>query len=565
MSVRLACPQCKHAFAPPTTAPGSEFACPSCGKTVKIAVAKQPNPAATIAASQVTPKQSHAPALPTAKPLPKSRPVASDSVQSLPRAKAADPQEILPLVKPADVQDNIPKAKPLPAKKALPPITVAKVASQDSVQELPVAPLVAAVPAFNAPIPSNPASIPVGEIIPQDPTSSGGVGFDFGGGASASSGASTIRRRPKRGLPIPLIAGIGGGALLLIVALVFVLSRPETPSSALGGGENNETTANANPDGTPIGNSATTTPATVPVVSVPTVDLDSVQREEIWGRLQHSIVRIETDGPNGKKSALGFLAGGAGWIVTNHHVIDRATKVTVTTSLNEIIESTGIIDTAPSADLAVIAVPPEKMAAGRVVRFARDWKSSKGDLVALSPSNNPTSESIVGYNFRESLSSTKLPPSSKALLREFGMDADNDDLLWLAFDGQVKDNGATGGPLVNEQGHVIGVFTVLSPSSTSGYAIPVSAVAELIDAATNDITPFGDNEIASNTDPSQPDRGEPDEGMDPDPNKFGPKEPDPNEPDPNNPFLQNVSPEWSAADIELVFNEGKEFQWDPVT
>ena len=159
------------------------------------------------------------------------------------------------------------------------------------------------------------------------------------------------------------------------------------------------------------------------------------------------------------------------------------------------------------------------------------------------------------------------------------MDADDDEMRWLAFDAQISDPSATGGPLVNEQGHLIGLYTALSPSSTSGYAVPVSVISELVSGATNDVVPFGDNEIASNTntDPSDPDIDNPnptdtEPSNEPDPNGEDPDEPDSGNPDPNNngfpsnpvnPPQTAVAPEWSADDIKTVFNEGKEFQWNP--
>jgi DNA-directed RNA polymerase subunit M/transcription elongation factor TFIIS len=619
MSARLACPQCKNAFVPATTAPGSEFACPSCGKIVRIAAKKKPEATQKSGGQKGTVQKTAGSALPTAKKLAQSKSIPtgnvvtsdsvagkdaisiadsvptksgpisiSDSVENLPKAKISDSQQNLAVGKTVESKEAIPKAKPLAGKKTKPPAVpkkVAKAVTQDSVQDLPVAPLVTDSPKPNAPIPVSSGPIPVGETIPQEP-SSGGAGFSFAGGeSSSSSGGSTVRRRPKNQLPIPLIAGVGVGAVVLIIALFIAFSGSGTPATVPDDGDGTNDPTVTNP--TPRNKGGNSTPTVAPVAKVPSVDLDSVQRQDIWERLQHSVVRVEADGPNGKKSALGFMADGAGWFVTNHHIIDRATKVTITTTLNQTIEAVGIVAANPAADLVIIAVPVEKIATGRVVRYAKEWKGSKGDLVALSPTNSPTSESILGYSFRETLTSTKLPPSSKALLREFGMDADNEEMRWIAFDGQVKDARATGGPLVNEQGHLIGVLTVLSPSSTSGYAIPVSVVAELVDGASNDVTPFGDNEIASNGNPNETDPNNPDPNT-PDPNKPDPNEPDPNTPDPNFPidpdpnesdpnepdvgFPNNpinppagVSPEWSAEDIELVFKEGKEFQWDPST
>jgi serine protease Do/2-alkenal reductase len=162
----------------------------------------------------------------------------------------------------------------------------------------------------------------------------------------------------------------------------------------------------------------------------------------------------------------GFVIDPSGYIVTNNHVIDGATSVTVTFQDGTILPAT-VVGTDKAGDLAVLKVdaghklPALSFGDSSKLRVG-DWVMAIGNPYGLSGS---TSAGIIS-----------------ALHRDIGEDKFDD---FIQTDATIN-RGNSGGPLFNLAGQVIGVNSAIySPSGGSvgiGFAIP-AAMAQPVAAS----------------------------------------------------------------------------------
>jgi serine protease Do len=165
-----------------------------------------------------------------------------------------------------------------------------------------------------------------------------------------------------------------------------------------------------------------------------------------------------------RSAGSGFIIDPAGWIVTNNHVVEGATKITVTLSDGSIHPAT-VKGTDDKVDLAIIKIDTDKQLPS--VAFGNSDQSEVGDWVIA-----------VGNPFGLGGSVTA------GIISAHGRDlhaGPYDDFLQI--DAPINP-GNSGGPLFNQQGQVIGVSTAIySPSGGSvgiGFAIPSNLVARVI-------------------------------------------------------------------------------------
>ncbi len=169
----------------------------------------------------------------------------------------------------------------------------------------------------------------------------------------------------------------------------------------------------------------------------------------------------------------GFFISNDGFIVTNHHVIDRATQIKVVTHDGRELEAE-LVGADPPTDLAVLRV----MEAGSYpfVQFGSTENLRKGDWVVA-----------LGNPF--GLGGTATAGIVSADNRDIGGNR-NPYTDFLQIDASIN-RGNSGGPTFDIYGNVIGVNSqILSPTGGSvgiGFAIP----AELARDVTNTLIESG--------------------------------------------------------------------------
>lgn len=188
----------------------------------------------------------------------------------------------------------------------------------------------------------------------------------------------------------------------------------------------------------------------------------------------NSIVEITTETVTTSSRMRQYVSEGAGsgvivskdgYIVTNNHVIDGASKITVKTSDKKNYTAT-LVGKDAKTDLAVIKITASNLQA---VVYGDSSKLVVGELaVAI---GNPLGE--LGGTVTEGIIS--------ALNRDITIDGQTMNLLQTSA---AINPGNSGGGLFNEYGELIGVVNAKSSGSDIeglGFAIPVNTVIEIVE------------------------------------------------------------------------------------
>jgi len=158
----------------------------------------------------------------------------------------------------------------------------------------------------------------------------------------------------------------------------------------------------------------------------------------------------------------------AGYIVTNHHVIEGADEIAVTLHDGQQLEAK-VIGSDPEADVAILKVEPEKLTLTHIP-FADSSELRVGDFAVA-----------IGNPF--GLGQTVTSGIISALGRTgLGIEGYGD---FIQTDASINP-GNSGGALVNLRGELIGINTAILASGGAGnvgigFAIPINMVRELTD------------------------------------------------------------------------------------
>lgn len=154
-----------------------------------------------------------------------------------------------------------------------------------------------------------------------------------------------------------------------------------------------------------------------------------------------------------------------GYILTNHHVIQRASKITITLTDNREFEAELIGDDA-RFDLAVL-----KISSAEDLPVARLGHSD--DLMIGEP--------VIAIGNPFGLSHTITTGVISAINRSIRVDEDRIFRGFIQTDAPINP-GNSGGPLINILGEVIGINTAIYGNAQGiGFAIPIDKVNRIID------------------------------------------------------------------------------------
>ncbi|WP_163381307.1 Do family serine endopeptidase [Cyclobacterium sp. SYSU L10401] len=186
--------------------------------------------------------------------------------------------------------------------------------------------------------------------------------------------------------------------------------------------------------------------------------------------------RGEAPPREGRSSGSGAIISEDGYIVTNNHVIENASKVDVTLEDNRRFAAR-VIGTDPTTDLALLKIEAHNL---KYIPFGDSDQAKIGEWVLA-----------VGNPYE--LNSTVTAGIISAKSRNIGILRDESNLQVESFiqtDAAVNP-GNSGGPLVNLNGEIIGINTAIA-SRTGGFsgysfAVPSSMVKKVMD----DLLEFG--------------------------------------------------------------------------
>jgi serine protease Do len=188
---------------------------------------------------------------------------------------------------------------------------------------------------------------------------------------------------------------------------------------------------------------------------VPLIDTFSSGLAEMIEQAQASVVQVRR-GDRG--AGTGVIWQAKGGIITNHHVIAHAgSKILVELRDGRTLEAQ-IVDSDPTLDVALLNVPADDLTA---VPFADSSKLRVGELVFAI--GNPWGQrGVVTAGIVSALSKVKMRNSNR-------------QLEYIKSDVRLAP-GNSGGPLLNAQGHVIGINAMIMGGDLS-VAIPSNVVS----------------------------------------------------------------------------------------
>ncbi len=181
--------------------------------------------------------------------------------------------------------------------------------------------------------------------------------------------------------------------------------------------------------------------------------------------------------PPARSSGSGVILTDDGYIVTNNHVIDDATRIEVVMNNNQRFYAK-LVGKDPSTDLALLKIKARNLP---FVKY--------GDSDLITPG-----EWVLAIGNPFDLNSTVTAGIISAKARNIGILRDRNNLQVEAFiqtDAAVNP-GNSGGALVNLNGELIGINSAIATSTGNyagySFAIPVSLVKKIVD----DLLEFGD-------------------------------------------------------------------------
>lgn len=313
---------------------------------------------------------------------------------------------------------------------------------------------------------------PGGNFAGQQPGGRGFAGQQPGGEActsswSSSDGVTRTHRakgvkKPKKprqpGMPVSLTRK----SLALLIALCVVVSAlfgfgGSYLANALNGGHSGSSkTASVSKNGYKL-EDATGSKMTV---------------QEVTNKTKDSVVEIKTESVSADAWMQQYVTEGAGsgvvmtadgYIMTNNHVIDGASKITVTTSDDKEYEAK-LVGTDSITDIAVLKISAKNLTPAT---YGNSDQLAVGDMaVAI---GNPLGE----------LGGTVSAGIISALDRELAIDGKT--MTLLQTDASINP-GNSGGGLFNGDGQLIGIVVAKSSGSNVeglGFAIPINKSADV--------------------------------------------------------------------------------------
>jgi putative serine protease PepD len=198
-----------------------------------------------------------------------------------------------------------------------------------------------------------------------------------------------------------------------------------------------------------------TTPSAQPVAQT-TSAISAVYR-----RVKNGVVEVQTSAAGqGAATGSGFVIDEQGHIVTNQHVVEGAEAVTVRFSDGSEVEAT-VVGTDPSTDIAVLDVdrPSSELTP---LSFAADGSLEVGDAVIAVGSP---------FGLEGTLTSGVISALGREIRSPNGFTIEN-----VVQTDAALNQGNSGGPVLDDQGRVVGVAAQIRSESGGsdgiGYAVP---------------------------------------------------------------------------------------------
>lgn len=196
---------------------------------------------------------------------------------------------------------------------------------------------------------------------------------------------------------------------------------------------------------------------------------DGLSLQDIYSRSIPSVVSITSTTATGTSSGTGVVLSRDGYLITNAHVIEDSTGISVQLTDNRLL-SAKILGSDEISDLAVLRVEAEDLTPAQ---FGDSSALRVGDTVVAI--GDP-----LGAKFRGTY--------TDGIVSAINRDVDvNGHTMTLIQTNAALNSGNSGGPLINCYGQVVGINTMKIGTFTSssgvegiGFAIPSTTVKDIV-------------------------------------------------------------------------------------
>ena len=197
---------------------------------------------------------------------------------------------------------------------------------------------------------------------------------------------------------------------------------------------------------------------------------------EIYKRDGQGVAFIEADQPSREASGSGFVIDEEGHLLTNSHVVEGATEISVTLGADDEAHPAEVVGTDPATDVALLRV---------------DVPADELNPLALGDSSElEVGDPVVAIGNPFGLDRTVTSGIVSALQRQ--IEAPNGFSISHVIQTDAAINpGNSGGPLIDAEGRVIGINSQIAAGSGGGnvgigFAVPINTAREVADQLEQD-------------------------------------------------------------------------------
>ena len=195
-------------------------------------------------------------------------------------------------------------------------------------------------------------------------------------------------------------------------------------------------------------------------------------------KVSPSVVSISTSQSGGSQSSRVFQGAGTGiivsdngYVVTNKHVVDGATNISVATTAGDIYENVKLVGVDPLNDVAFLKIEGVDNLKPAVI----------GDSLTLSIGQSVVAIGNSLGEYQNTVTSGIVSGLGRPIVAQSGDGASYESLNDLIQTDAAINPGNSGGPLVNLSGQVVGINTAVAAEAQGiGFAIPISAVKGML-------------------------------------------------------------------------------------
>lgn len=207
----------------------------------------------------------------------------------------------------------------------------------------------------------------------------------------------------------------------------------------------------------------------------PTTPNDGDASAEILEQANNSIVVIYASGSSSSSYGSGFIITSDGYIVTNQHVVDGASHVSVEMKNGKTYNAT-VIGESEDNDIAVLKISATDLPA---ITLGKSSNCHVGERVyALGCPE--------GYDFPWTVTAGIISNTSRTV-RITDSNGEYEKTMTLIQTDTAVNSGNSGGPLINVRGEVVGIVTLkISNTAGLGFAIPIDGALEIVKALIED-------------------------------------------------------------------------------